>query len=249
MAGQLANINTVYQTVLALANKEQRGYITPQEFNLFAKQAQMEIFEQYFYDLDQFTRGIRGSESDFAPDMQTSLEQRMSKFLVSQELNQVDNGVFSMPTDLYKISTVFVVKKDSNYSCVVDIVNSDEAIKMINGGYLTRPTNNRPICYTKSNIDLSSNRIFIFPFDTNYVTNAVMSFFKAPKDPNWTYIVVNEKPIYTPMLSTQSFQLEKSEERNLILKILQLAGVAIQDFSLAQAAAQADNNVSMQQKR
>ena len=46
------NIDTIYQRVLAIANKEQRGYITPQEFNLFADQAQMEIFEQYFYDLD-----------------------------------------------------------------------------------------------------------------------------------------------------------------------------------------------------
>ena len=45
------NIDTVYQRVLAIANKEQRGYITPQEFNLFANQAQMDIFEQYFYDL------------------------------------------------------------------------------------------------------------------------------------------------------------------------------------------------------
>ena len=46
------NIDTVYQTVQALANKEQRGYITPQEFNLFANQAQLDIFEQYFYDLN-----------------------------------------------------------------------------------------------------------------------------------------------------------------------------------------------------
>ena len=37
------SIDTVYQTVLALANKEQRGYITPQEFNLFANQVQLEI--------------------------------------------------------------------------------------------------------------------------------------------------------------------------------------------------------------
>ena len=50
------SIDKVYQTVLALANKEQRGYITPQEFNLFANQAQMDIFEQYFYDLNQFNR-------------------------------------------------------------------------------------------------------------------------------------------------------------------------------------------------
>ena len=52
----MVNIDTVYQRVLALANKEQRGYITPQEFNLFANQAQMDIFEQYFYDLNQFLR-------------------------------------------------------------------------------------------------------------------------------------------------------------------------------------------------
>jgi len=43
------NIDKVYQKVLAIANKEQRGYITPQEFNLFADQAQMNIFEQYFF--------------------------------------------------------------------------------------------------------------------------------------------------------------------------------------------------------
>ena len=48
------SVDTVYQRVLALANKEQRGYITPQEFNLFANQAQMDIFEQYFYDINQF---------------------------------------------------------------------------------------------------------------------------------------------------------------------------------------------------
>jgi hypothetical protein len=50
------SIDRVYQKVLALANKEQRGYITPQEFNLFADMAQNEIFEQYFYDINQWTR-------------------------------------------------------------------------------------------------------------------------------------------------------------------------------------------------
>ena len=50
------NINTVYLRVLAIANKEQRGYITPQEFNTLANHAQLDIFEQYFYDLNQFLR-------------------------------------------------------------------------------------------------------------------------------------------------------------------------------------------------
>ena len=50
------NIDTVYQRVLVLANKEQRGYITPQEFNLLANQAQQNLFEQYIYNLNKRTR-------------------------------------------------------------------------------------------------------------------------------------------------------------------------------------------------
>ena len=45
------SIDTVYQRVLNIANKEQRGYITPQEFNLMANKAQLEIFDSYFHDL------------------------------------------------------------------------------------------------------------------------------------------------------------------------------------------------------
>ena len=68
------NIDTVYQRVLNIANKEQRGYITPQEFNLFADHAQMDIFEQYFYDLNQFGRG-KGSSDELA-DMTDILQEK-----------------------------------------------------------------------------------------------------------------------------------------------------------------------------
>ena len=42
------NVNTVYQTVLLILNKEQRGYMTPVEFNKIGTQVQLEIFERYF---------------------------------------------------------------------------------------------------------------------------------------------------------------------------------------------------------
>jgi hypothetical protein len=74
----MISIDTVYQKVLALANKEQRGYITPQEYNLFADHAQMEIFEQYFYDLDQRQRGV-GNQLDYG-DSQENLEEKIGLF-------------------------------------------------------------------------------------------------------------------------------------------------------------------------
>ena len=50
------NVNQVYSTVLTILNKEQRGYITPDEFNKISTQSQLEIFEQYFEDLNQQLR-------------------------------------------------------------------------------------------------------------------------------------------------------------------------------------------------
>ena len=46
------NVNTVYRTVLLILNKEQRGMLTPDEFNKVATQVQLQIFEEYFNILD-----------------------------------------------------------------------------------------------------------------------------------------------------------------------------------------------------
>jgi len=71
----MINVDRIYQRVLTLANKEQRGYITPQEFNIFANQVQMDIFEQYFYDLNQFMR-MPGNDTYYA-DMVSYLEEKI----------------------------------------------------------------------------------------------------------------------------------------------------------------------------
>ena len=70
------SVNKVYQTVLAVANKEQRGYITPQEFNLFAEQAQLDIYNQYFYDINQFRRTV--GNDDHYSDMIDVIEKKLN---------------------------------------------------------------------------------------------------------------------------------------------------------------------------
>lgn len=50
------NVNTVYRTVLLILNKEQRGMLTPDEFNKVATQVQLQIFEEYFNTLGQQVR-------------------------------------------------------------------------------------------------------------------------------------------------------------------------------------------------
>ena len=75
------SVDTVYQRVLSILNKEQRGYVTPQEFNLFANQAQMDLFEQYFYDINQFGR-MHGNDTEFS-DMLNILNEKINIFEVT----------------------------------------------------------------------------------------------------------------------------------------------------------------------
>ena len=59
------NVNTVYTTVLSILIKEQRGYLTPDEFNKIGTQVQLEIFEKFYEDyLDKRTKKVYNSSND-----------------------------------------------------------------------------------------------------------------------------------------------------------------------------------------
>ncbi len=68
------NVNTVYTTVLSILNKEQRGYLTPDEFNKTATQVQLEIFENLFADYTQFLR-MPKLETEYASKVDHAYEE------------------------------------------------------------------------------------------------------------------------------------------------------------------------------
>ncbi len=67
------NVDKVYKTVLLIINKEQRGYLTPDEFNKIATQVQLEIFESYFETLNQQMR-LPQNESEYGNRYKTVQE-------------------------------------------------------------------------------------------------------------------------------------------------------------------------------
>ena len=101
------SIDTVYQRVLVLANKEQRGYITPQEFNLLANQAQMEIFEQYFQDIKQFN-AIPGNTQEFS-DSLSVLYEKIGEFERQEDNNWM---AANMPLAATVVASTSMVPND-----------------------------------------------------------------------------------------------------------------------------------------
>ena len=223
------SVDTVYQRVLALANKEQRGYVTPLEFNLLANQAQLDIFEQYFYDINQFAViDDIGAEYSDAVD---TLEEKISIF----ETSGTVAGGSILPSNLYRIGTVIFGGNE------VEQIEQKKFL-YINSSPLTTPTNNRPI-YTRS-----GNTITVYGDGGNIITSGVTcNFVKQPNSVTWGYNVVADKALYNAGTSI-NFELHNSEETKLVIKILELAGVVINKPGLVSVAAQKEASKLQQEK-
>ena len=249
----MVNIDSVYQTVLALANKEQRGYVTPQEFNLFANHAQNEIFEQYFYDLNQFRR-VPGNQSNHA-DAIGIIEDKLSIFNlrtnIASDLTVAQSSNFTLPNNFYRLKNVQAnyLDEETDY---VEVINTQKTIEVttlqkaneiLHGGPLLRPSANRPICFLNGSDENNNQTLTVFP-GINLIS---VDYLSSPVRAQWGYVVVNEKPLWNPGTST-NFTLHESEEKNLVNKILKLAGVSTEDAGLVQVATQEEIKNIRQEK-
>ena len=170
------NVDTVYQRVLAIANKEQRGYITPLEFNLFANQVQMEIFEQYFYDLNQAERGA-GNNSQYNDPVKMLLEKiqpfekRHQNVAVSSRYNS------HLPADVYRLgevtwygSTAFPNTK------TIEEITERELIDLGNSP-LAKHNQSRPVFVRKDSFDAAGKQLItIYPNSDNPVEQVALFF-------------------------------------------------------------------------
>ena len=256
------SIDTVYQKVLALANKEQRGYITPQEFNLFADHAQKEIFEQYFYDLNQFKR-MPGNIGEYS-DVVSIIEDKISLFeywAVGDNLTALNKyGDIDLEgdiPDLYRLGEV------SREGFVCEQLSPKE-FSLKTKSKLTKHSKTRPV-FVKYNNPTSSYkiRIKIYPYPVNsdgseidYPPNNVpqdtgirADYIRKPKKPNWNYQMVQEKPFFLNDDNSQDFELHPSEESELVYRILALAGISIEKPSLMQAAMTLETTKVQQEKQ
>jgi len=164
------SVDTVYRTVLLILNKEQRGYMTPDEFNKTAAQAQLEIFESYFDDLNQQLR-IPDNDSEYS-DRIKSLQEKISVF---EEMNScVYNGdSFYIPAvSSFPITEFFLAVQDvlqySLQSISSQLIGSGYATVSIDGVIL--PTNSWTISsnvLTLQNTPTADSNIIISAYVNN----------------------------------------------------------------------------------
>ena len=229
----MVDINKVYERVLFVANKEQRGYITPDEFNSYATQAQLEIFEAYFLKKFQANQAP-GTMEDFS-DPKMNLEEKITFFDNSATVSK-DSATgrylyddFSSTHTFYRLGHVDVNGR------MADEVSHKE-LTYINLSPLTKPTETQPV-YTRH-----EGGITLYPASYNGNINVV--YVRKPVDPVWAHLAdPTGSPVYDSANST-NFELHPSEEQDLVYKILTMAGVAIKQPDISGYGQGKDQQIS-----
>tara|TARA_B100000795_G_scaffold268956_1_gene257025 strand:- start:78 stop:782 length:705 start_codon:yes stop_codon:yes gene_type:complete len=222
-------IDTVRNTVLAILNKNNYGYLSPSDFNLYAQQAQLEIFENYFYDYNTQINleNARRSGTDYADISKGILEviDLFSKTATLAQTAAADN-TYTMPSDYYLMNKVIYKGLE------VERVNQSKITMLLNS-MITAPSKDFPAYTTEGSI------MTVYPATITGATDISSQYVRYPLTPKWTYNIALEAqgPVFNASnLDYQDFELPLDNLNDLVIKICQYAGVEIRETSVVQFA-------------
>jgi len=216
-------INEIRNTCLAIINKENNGYITPDEFNYFSDVAQKERFEEYFKGLAlENQRMLAGVNSNDHTDIARRIEEVIDYFTVPSATLTFNAGLFAIPADRYKLTNVLYSGK------VIEPV-SQARIALLNNASKQAPSTLFPV------YAVTGNSISVSP--STIQSGVTANYVRYPLTPKWTYVMAGEAPLFNPAaVDYQDFELPESDKYDLIVRILQMAGLSIREDQIVAAA-------------
>tara|TARA_R100000687_G_C6444523_1_gene162196 strand:+ start:1061 stop:1801 length:741 start_codon:yes stop_codon:yes gene_type:complete len=233
------NVDIVYKTVLLILNQQQRGYMTPDEFNKTATQVQLTIFESYASDLNQQYR-LPDNDTEYG-DRVKNIEQKLQffqKYINNAAVPGAITGVNPFTIDLTVVTDLYRLGSVMYQGVQLGQYSQRNEVTQLFLSPLTQPTEKFPIYLYES------GQIFVFPNTIITPNDINISYLATPTNVVWDYTTGGlGQYIFDPVggagsLST-NFELDISEQTEIILRILAYAGVIIQDPSIVQMASQA----------
>ena len=169
------SVDTVYKTVLLILNNEQRGYMTPDEFNKIGTQVQRKIFERYFEDLNQQIR-IPQSDMEYS-DRVAITDEKIAELKTESDAISTGTNTFTLPSDLYRLGSL-TYERSGFMPVEVQRVGRAEFYN-IRKSPLTAPTNSKPIYLYED------NKVEVYP--STIVSDIKSQYIKKPSDVRWGY--------------------------------------------------------------
>lgn len=219
------NIDKSYTLVKNLANKDQKGFLTSDEFNLYAERAQMEVFMQRYGNPHEYQVGVPIPR--MAYDMTQKIHDDLRPFIKQKTLNIDKTGKVAYPTDyVHPSSFRYKYYKGQEGEEVKVKVMSDDKIAGRLSSSIVRPTKRYPICV------LYNDHIKFYPKNLAGVT---LTYLRQPSAPKWAFTIVNNREVYDPNNSVD-FEFPDDVHNEICVKILSYFGIRLREGELIQYA-------------
>jgi len=244
----MVSVIEVYNAVRDLANKDQKGFVSPRVFNSFAVIAQNSVYNRIMEQLGPaHTLRNRGNDAARGDSVLNGVKDDISRYLKERRLDAVtntnadisynsDNNRFAMPLDLKKVISLRV---DNDDRTPVSLIYEPEKIGHILGSHLSSPSEEYPVALVADSIE-------VFPSDINGV---VMTYYRMPRAVNMSGETVTAAPkisvsgtvdadgffVVDPN-TTHNFDLPEEYRDQLVNEIATMVGIRLRDPSLLQKA-------------
>ena len=227
-----ASIQTVYETLQDLANKDQQGFVSPVEFNRFAQVAQLNIFNGLFDELKDVKKLSR---SGFDPSRDKSrfkrIQEDLAAFSTKATLSKV-SGVFNVSSAtnpanppmarIISMATAGSMLLDQSTKKPIEICYDEEKIERILISNLSSPTEEFPIA-------LVSEDIHVFPTSINKIE---VRYYKYPEGRTSTGVRTATMPTYATSGTLTDFELPEHYVSDLVYEIGKMIGVNLRDTDI-----------------
>jgi len=229
-------IDEVYRLVQTFANKEQRGFITPSEFNLLAKQAELELYNKRL-SIVMEKSPLKKAAGYYAESLSPGLaEQDISSFLEITDLSLVDvsGPHFGAQVGIAADHIVQILTKAGEEHSIstntpIEIVKPQNVNQILRSS-LVKPTMEFPIALLSSYGD--AKKIIVFP---DSISNITVYYYLYQNVPQWDYVTIAGKPVYNSSGSS-GFVISSRCHGEVVVKILEYLGVHLREAEVVQYA-------------
>jgi len=234
----MASVREVYNALKDIANKDQRGFVTPSQFNAFAPIAQTNVFNNIFNKLGN-AEAMRRRGIDPGRDKSLGKQVKEDLSLFSKTSGAITRTVgshFAKPDDLSRIITVKTfgsILMDVSSSVTIPVEYDEEKLEYVLNSNLSKPTEDSPVAFL-------DDEVMVFPDSIKKIS---VRYYKQPEGllattgartasmPKFGFTVTNNKEVYTASTSVD-FELPEHYIPELVEEMARLIGVNLRDASI-----------------
>lgn len=232
----MISVKRVYEVLRDLANKEQRGFVSPGEFNTMAPVAQMAIYNK-MWDEVLLAESISRRNIDGQRGMSkiNDVRNELAAYL-KKEVKSSNTTVFAYPDDFYKLESITTVGVELNGDTTaipIDITYDPFKITYIRKSTLSKPTLERPVAVASSDLEVYPRsvpkieiRYFCIPQGRNTSTGA-----RTTGQPEYSYTIISGDEVYYSSTSVD-FDLPEDREPELVIEMAGMIGTSLRDAAL-----------------